>query len=37
MDIYEENELQDIDDEQFLIIISHGQNILLAVYVVVNI
>lgn len=37
MDIDEESELQDIDDEQLLIKISHGQNILLAVYGIVNI
>ena len=37
MDIDEESELQDIDDEQLLFKISHGQNILLAVYGIVNI
>lgn len=37
MDIDEENELQDTDDEQLLFRICHGQNILLAVYGLVNI
>ncbi len=37
MDIGEESELQDIDDEQLLFKISHGQNILLAVYGIVDI
>lgn len=37
MDIDEVSELQDIDDEQLLFKISHGQNILLAVYGIVNI
>lgn len=37
IDINEESELQDIDDEQLLFKISHGQNILLAVYGFVDI
>ena len=37
MDIDEESELQDIDGEQLLFKILHGQNILLEVYGIVNI
>lgn len=37
MDIDEESELQDTDDEQLLFKISHGQNVLLAVYGLVSI
>lgn len=37
MDIDEESELQDMDDEQILFKISHGQNILLMVYGLINI
>ena len=37
MDIDEESELQDIDGEQLLFKILHGQNILLEVYEIVNI